>query len=308
MRVIITGGTGMIGQALAADLARDGHDVVVLTRDPARVRGMSARVRAVGWDGRTAQGWAAEVEGAGAIVNLAGQRVAGMNPFAYRWTDARRRAICESRRDPGLAVTAAVEAASEKPGVVVQVSGVDYYAPTGEIAREDSPPGDGFMSHICAVCWEPPTAPVEALGVRRVVARMGPVLHPGDGALPPLLLQSRLFVGGRLGSGRQWFSWVHIADVVAALRFLIDTPEARGVFNLCAPNPVRNAALSETIGRVLGRPSFMVVPAFAMRLLYGAMADTLLKGVRALPGRLQELGYRFKFPELEPALRDLLGR
>ncbi len=308
MRVIITGGTGLIGRALAADFIQDGHEVVALSRDPARATRLPAGVRVAGWDGRTAAGWGNFADGADAIINLAGERVAGPNPFAHRWTAERKRRICESRRNAGLAVTAAVEVAAHKPGVVVQVSGSDYYAPTGFVATESTPPGDGFLSHICADCWEPPTAPVEALGVRRVIVRMGPVLDAKDGALPPMLLQSRLFVGGPLGSGKQWFPWVHLADVVAAFRFLIDTPEARGPFNLNAPNPVRNAQLMQTIGRVLGRPSSMRVPAFAMRLLFGEMADTLLQGPRPMPARLQEIGFAFRFPELEPALRDLLGK
>ncbi|MCZ7542341.1 MAG: DUF1731 domain-containing protein [Anaerolineae bacterium] len=308
MRVIITGGTGMIGQALAADLARDGHDVVVLTRDPARARGMSARVRAVGWDGRTAQGWADEVEGAGAVVNLAGQRVAGMNPLAYRWTDARRRAICESRRDPGLAVATAVEAASEKPGVVVQISGVDYYAPTGEIAREDSPPGGrlhvphlrrvlgaadrargGVGRAACGDAHGAGAAP-RRRGAPAAAAAIAPLRRRASGERPAVVL---------LGAHHRRGSRPPLPDRHAR--------SARRLQPVRVQPGAQRRTQRDNWARA-GEAVFMVVPAFAMRLLYGAMADTLLKGVRALPGRLQELGYRFKFPELEPALRDLLGR
>ena len=306
MRVVITGGTGLIGRALAADFAAGGHEVIVLSRDPSRVSGLPSGVRAEAWDARTAGGWGRLVEGAGAVVNLAGARVAGPNPFVYRWTEGRKRLICESRQNAGAAVTQAVEAAAQKPEVVVQVSGTNYYPPTGVIATEETPPGEDFLARVCVDCWERPTARVEDMGVRRVVVRVGPVLDAREGALPPLVLQHRLFAGGRLGSGRQWFPWVHRADVAAAMRFLIDTPEARGAFNVCAPNPVTNARFSQALGKVLGRPSLLRVPAFAMRLLLGEMADTLLLGPRVMPARLQEMGFAFRFPEVEAALRDLL--
>lgn len=308
MRVIITGGSGMIGRALAGSLLRDGHDVIVLSRNPAARSGVLAGAQIQHWDARTADGWGHLAEGADAIVNLAGERVAGPNPFAYRWTEARKRRICESRRRAGEAVTQAVERAAHKPGVVVQISGTNYYPPTGKIATENTPPGDDFLARVCKDCWELPTAPVERMGVRRVIVRTGPVLDAHEGALPPMLLQTRLFVGGRIGSGRQWFPWVHRADVAAGIRFLIDTPEARGAFNLCAPNPLTNAQFAQTLARVLGRPAFVRVPAWAMRLLFGEMAVTLLQGPRAMPARLQEIGFAFRFPEAEAALRDLLGR
>lgn len=301
MRVIITGGTGLIGRVLAGELVAAGWEVIVLSRHPERAPQMSEGVRAEKWDGRTAQGWGGLADGAGAIVNLAGENIAG-----GRWTADRKRRIRESRLAAGAAVVEAVTAARQKPSVVVQASGIGYYGPYGdEPISEDGPPGTDFLGRL-AVEWEASTAPVEAMGVRRVVVRTGVVLSREGGVLPRLMLPFRFFVGRRLGDGQQWVSWIHIADEVRAIRFLMENPNVRGPYNLTAPNPVTNAQLARTLGRVLGRPSWMPVPAPALRLLLGEMADALLTGQRAVPQRLLEAGFRFRFPELEAALMDLL--
>lgn len=307
MRIIVTGGSGYIGSAIVNELVRDGHEVIVLSRNPQSVTGLPGGARAERWDGRTAAGWGELSDGAGAIINLAGERMAGPSP-AYRWTEKRKRLICDSRRNAGQAVNEAVRAASQKPGVLIQMSGSDYYASGDEVRTESSPPGKGFLSYVCDECWEPSTKEVEAMGVRRAVIRTGPVLGPDSAVLNPLVLQHQLFVGGRIGSGQQWISWVHIADVVGAVRFLLGEPQVAGVFNLCAPNPVTNAVFSKTLGKVLGRPSWLPAPAFAFRLAFGEMATTLLEGARAKPEQLQSAGYHFLFPELEPALREILNK
>ncbi len=302
MRVIITGGTGLIGRALAADLVAAGREVVVLSRDPQRVAAMPDGVRLEKWDGRTAQGWGALADGAEAIVNLAGESIAG-----GRWTVARKRRIRESRLAAGAAVVEAVAAARRKPHIVVQASGAGYYGPRGdEIIPEATPPGTDFLGRL-AVEWEASTASVEAMGVRRVVIRTGVVLSPEGGALPRLVLPFRFFIGGSLGSGRQWVPWIHIADEVRAIRFLMENNNAPGgAYNLVSPNPVTNAQLARALGRVLRRPSLIPVPAPALRLLLGEMADVLLTGQRAVPQRLLEAGFTFRFPELDAALTDLL--
>jgi uncharacterized protein (TIGR01777 family) len=308
MRFIIAGGTGIIGQALASDLITRGHQVIVLSRNPTKGKSLlPPDTRIVEWDAKTADGWMDWAEGAYAIVNLAGARVAGPNPFKLRWTEKRKRLICDSRLYAGQAVTQAIETVSTKPRVVIQASGIDYYDTGNDIATEESPPGKDFLSHVCTTCWECSTEAVESFGVRRVVIRTGPVLHPESGPLPPMVLQSKLFLGGPLGTGRQWFSWVHPADVVAGIRFLIDHPEAEGPYNLCAPNPLTNAEFSKILGRVMRRPSFLPVPAFVLKLLFGEMSSTLLYGVRAVPARLQSMGYLFRFTEAETALKDLLA-
>ncbi|MGQ9458392.1 MAG: TIGR01777 family oxidoreductase [Anaerolineae bacterium] len=306
MRVLVTGGTGLIGRALSASLARDGHEVLVLSRDPARAGPLPEGVRAVRWDARTAEGWGPLADGAWAIVNLAGASIAGEGLMPKRWTPARKDLILQSRLRAGQAVVEAVTQAQEKPQVVVQASGIGYYGPRGdEVIAEDAAAGTDWLSGV-AVQWEATTAPVETLGVRRVVIRSAVVLSQEGGVLPLLLLPFRFFAGGPLGSGRQWVPWIHIADEVRAIRFLMERPEATGPFNLVAPHPLTNRELVRTIGRVLRRPAVVPVPAFALRLALGELATLVLDGQRAVPRRLSELGFAFQFPEVETALRNLL--
>lgn len=303
MRVLITGGTGLIGRALAAELADAGYEVVVLSRNPSMAPRLAPRVRVERWDGRTAQGWGSLADGAHAIVNLAGENIAG-----GRWTPARKQRIRESRLAAGTAVVEAVAAAHHKPHLVVQASGIGYYGPCGnEEVTEEAPPGIDFLGRL-ATEWEGSTAPVEKMGVRRVVIRTGVVLSAEGGALPRLMLPFRFFIGGPLGNGRQWVPWIHIADEARAIRFLMENPDARGAYNLVAPNPVSNAQLARILGLVLGRPAWLPVPAAALRLLLGEMSSVLLTGQRAVPRRLLEAGFVFRFPDLEDALADLLRR
>ena len=305
MRVVITGGSGLIGRAVAARLAAEGNDVVVLSRDPARVRGLPAGVRAAPWDGRTAAGWETLLEGRSAVINLAGEAIA-----ARRWTEEHKRRIRASRLDAGQAVMDAVRlAAGERrtPAVVLQSSGIGYYGDTGDQEiGEDHPPGGDFLAEV-AVAWEVSTAEVEALGVRRVVLRTGVVLDRAGGALAKMLPPFRLGLGGRLGSGRQWFPWIHMADEVGAILFLLATAAASGPFNLCAPHPVQNRDFTRTLGHHLRRPTLLPAPAPALRLALGQLAEALLGGQRAHPHRLLATGYRFQYPDLPEALADLLA-
>lgn len=299
-QAIITGGTGLIGRALAAELVAAGYEVVVLSRNPQRAHGLPTGVQVEAWDGRTAQGWGGLADGTYAIVNLAGENLAG-----GRWTAERRHRIRQSRLDAGQAVVEAVRAAKRKPAMVVQASGIGYYGPHGdEEVTEDFPPGEDFLGRL-AVEWEASTAPVESLGVRRVVIRTGVVLSREGGALPRLALPFRFFLGGPLGNGRQWVPWIHIADEVRAIRFLLENEEARGPYNLAAPNPVTNRELARALRQVLRRPSWLPVPAPALRLALGEMSAVLLTGQRALPRRLLEADFRFQFPEISTALQNL---
>jgi len=307
MRIIITGGTGLIGRALTESLVSEGHEVIILSRVPERATGLPAGARVERWDARTAEGWGHLAEGADAIVNLAGASLAGEGFLPSRWTAERKRLIRDSRVNAGRAVVQAVAGVSNRPGVVIQASGAGYYGPHGdEELAEDAAPGNDFLAQIASDDWEPSTAPVEALGVRRAIIRSGPVLSAKGGALPRLMLPFRLFVGGPMGSGRQWFPWIHVADQVAAIRFLIENEVASGPFNLVAPHPLTNAAFSRALGRVMGRPSLVPVPAFALRLAFGEVASVLLEGQRAVPRRLSELDFTFRFLDADPALRDLL--
>ncbi len=215
--------------------------------------------------------------------------------------------IIDSRVSAGQAVVQAIAEADQRPSLLLQASAIGYYGPNppGDV-HEDSPPGDDFLSQV-TLAWEGSTSAVEALGVRQIVARTGIVLDPHAGALLRLLLPFKLFVGGPMGSGRQPMSWIHPADEIAALVFLLEHPKASGAFNLTAPHPVDNRQFARTLGRVLGRPSWFPVPGAALKLAFGEVATTVLDGQRALPTRLSQLGFAFRYPELETALRDLLG-
>jgi uncharacterized protein len=305
MRVIITGGTGLIGRALAQDLLSDGHEVVLLSRSPEKQDGkIPPGAQVLGWDGRTSQGWAEAADGAGAIVNLASE-----NLSRSRWTDKQKEKLLESRLNPGRAVVEAVEKSVNMPGVVVQASAVGYYGTkyADRQVTEKMPPGTDFLSNMC-VEWENSTAPVEQYGVRRAIARIGVVFTPESIALRRMAMPYKLFVGGPLGSGRQWLSWIHLADQVAALRFLIDNPNARGPYNLSAPTPITNSRFGKILGRVLNRPSWFPVPAFLIKTLFGEMGTVVLDGQRAVPKRLQDHGFKFRYPELESALKEIFRK
>ena len=303
MRVIIAGGTGLIGRALAEELLAAGHQVVVLSRRPGQVRGLPPNAEVAQWDGRTAKGWGHLIEGTGGIVNLAGENLA-----QGRWSAERKEALRTSRLQAGQAIVDAVEAARKVPYALIQASGIGYYGPHGdEEVTEDAPAGNDFLGRL-AVEWEASTAAVETMGVRRAVIRTGVVLSPAGGALPRLMLPFRFFLGGPLGSGRQWMSWIHISDEVRAIRFLLENEATSGPYNLSAPNPLTNRQMARVLGRVLRRPALFPVPSTALRLLFGEMADVLLTGQRALPGRLLAAGFRFRFTEAEAALNNLLRR
>jgi uncharacterized protein (TIGR01777 family) len=300
-RVLITGGSGLIGRAAAAELSAAGYEVVVLSRCPERVEGLPAGVRAAGWDGATADGWGELADGAAGIVHLAGAGIA-----ERRWTDERKRVLRDSRVESSRAVVEAIERARDKPRFLLQASGVDYYRADGQPADETAPVGEGFLSEL-AMEWEAASRAVEQMGVRRAILRTSMVLSTEGGALPKIALPFKLFVGGPVGSGEQWVSWIHHRDQARAIRLLAERDDARGPFNLGTPNPVTNRELSKTIARVLGRPCLFRVPAVAMHALLGEMSELLLTGRRVVPAALERLGFEFEHPRLEPALRDLLG-
>ncbi len=302
MHVTITGGTGLIGQALAKSLLADNHRVTILTRSPQRTLPHLAGAKLVGWDGRTANGWGHLANEIDAIVNLAGAGIADQ-----RWTPARKRLILESRVSAGHALQSAIERAAKKPAVLIQASAVGFYGADTDNTRitEDALAGSDFLARVC-VDWEASTASAELLGVRRAVIRTGVVLAAAGGALPRMALPFRFFAGGRIGSGRQWTPWIHIADEIAAIRFLLENDAASGIFNLTAPNPVTNAELSRALGRAMHRPALFPVPSIALQLVFSEMASVLLGGQRAVPDRLLSFGFQFQFTEIDSALQDLL--
>ena len=303
-RVIITGGSGFIGRALTRELLDAQYEVVWLSRNPATTRDVPAGVRVEKWDGRSAQGWSALAEGAFAIVNLAGESI-GIPPLP--WTNERKRRIRDSRVNASKAVVEAVRLAREKPRVIVQASAVGFYGARGdEVITEKNSAGHDFLADV-AVAWEASSAEVETLGVRRVVTRFGLPLDKSGGVFPFLVMPIRLFVGGPIGSGRQVIAWIHLHDAVRAIRFLMEKDDARGAFNLTAPEPLTNAELGRVIARVLRRPFWLPVPAFALKLALGEMAELLLlNGQRVLPERLLRAGFKFQFPTAELALKDVL--
>lgn len=302
MRVIITGGTGLIGRALTDSLAADGHTVTVLTRNPDRPLNLPEGVTAVKWDAATAAGWGHLADGADAIVNLAGEGIAD-----GRWSDERKRAIYTSRVDAGKAVMEAVAAAGKKPAVLVQSSAVGYYGPRGaETLTEQSGPGSDFLAQVC-FDWEASTAGADRLGIRRPVIRTGIALSNAGGAWPRIVLPFKMFAGGPIGSGSQYWPWIHIDDEVRAIRFLLERPDATGPFNLSAPTPLTNKEFAKEIGRVMGRPAFMPAPGAALKLAFGEMSTVLLDGQRAVPKRLLDLGFTFTYPTAEAAIRQLTG-
>ena len=308
MRIIITGGSGLIGRELTNSYVNDGHEVIILSRSPERVTGLPSGAQAVQWDAKTPQGWGGLVEGAGAVINLAGENIGGEGFLPDRWTEQRKHKIIESRLNAGNAVTQAIQAAQDKPGVLLQASAVGYYGACDDrVITEQNPPGDDWQAGVCQQ-WEDSTAQVEQLGVRRVITRGAIALTTDGGALTRLMFPFKFFVGGPLGSGKQYISWIHMADQIAATRFLIEHQDARGVYNLSSPNPVKNKEFAQTLGRVMGRPSFIPVPEFAFRTMFGEVATVVVDGQRVIPKHLQELGYPFKFPELEPAIRNILEK
>lgn len=312
MKVIITGGTGLAGSALARLLAADGHEVVVLSRSPEKKAGMFAdgSIRVVGWDAKTAEGWGEEVDGADAVVHLAGESIGGDGSFPPpRWSEDRKRLIMQSRLDGGHAVVEAIRRAENKPRVLVQASASGYYGPRGdEVVTEETGPGpaDDFQATVTKA-WEGATASVEEMGVRRPVIRSAVMLDDKKGALPSMLLGVKL-LGGALGSGEQYFSWVHPDDVARAIRFLIDDDTAAGPYNLGSPHPLRQKDAAAVIGRVLGRPTLVPVPGLALKLALGEIATLVLDGQRLIPARLQEAGFEFTYTDFETALRDVLGK
>jgi uncharacterized protein (TIGR01777 family) len=303
MKVVITGGTGFIGKALACELSGTGHQVVALSRNAEKGRRLLGDAAVVAqWDGKSATGWAEHADAAGAIMNLAGESIS-----PGRWTRSKRARILQSRLDAGHAVVEAVAEAEQKPRVVIQSSGIGYYGSRSDEVDESSAAGSGFLPQVARE-WEASTQKVKEMGVRQIVIRTGAVLGNNGGALPRLLTPFRLFVGGPLGSGKQYFPWIHLHDEVRAIRFLAESEELEGPFNLVAPESLTMRDFCAILGKVIKRPSWLRVPDFALKLAFGQMAEeVLLSGQRALPRRLMEAGYEFAYPGLEPALRDILS-
>lgn len=305
MRITVTGATGLIGTAVVRALRDRGDDVVALSRDSGRAREkLGAEVECHSWaEPKAEPPPAAAIDGADAVIHLLGE------PIAQRWTREAKREILDSRVLGTRSLVAGIEAlpAGGRPGVLVSQSATGYYGPRGdEPVDESAAAGDDFLA-VVSTAWEREASAAREL-LRVVIPRMGVVLADGGGALAKMLPPFRLGVGGPVAGGRQYVPWIHLDDAVGALLRCAKDERANGPVNLTAPRPVTNAELSKALGRALHRPAVAPVPAAAVRLLYGEMAATVLTGQRVVPTRLLELGYEFKFAEVEPALRDVLER
>lgn len=300
MKVVMAGGTGLIGSALAKSLISDGHEVSIISRHPATVQ---RPYHALSWDESSLiEG----LEGSDAVINLAGASLAGSNPLNMRWTPKRKQDIISSRINGSKKLLDAIRKLDNKPETFLQASAIGYYGNQGRApADEATPSGDDFLAEVCRV-WEASSADLEALGVRRLVARIGLVLSPSGGLLPLLSLPFKLFVGGRIGSGAQYFSWIDIQDVVDSITYLIEDPIYQGVYNLTAPNPETNRAFAAQLAATLRRPSWLPLPGFVFKLALGEAATLALDGRPVYPNRLLKAGYSFRFPQLEESLNHLL--
>lgn len=302
-KIVVSGATGFIGKRLVGSLVRRGDEVTALTRDPERARGTLAEpVRLERWDAGQGDARIEALETCDAVVHLAGERAVGT-----RWSAAVKREIMDSRVRSTERIVRAIEGATRRPGALVCASGVGYYGARGdEAVDETASPGDDFLAQV-TIAWEGAAARAEALGVRVVRARLGIVLGRDGGALAQMAVPFRMFVGGPIGSGKQFVSWVHLDDAVGILVRCIDDASIAGAVNVVSPGAVTNEALSTGIGQVLGRPSALRVPELALRLRFGEGAGPLVTGQRAVPGVLLQKRYAFRYPALHEALVEALG-
>ncbi|HYG82213.1 MAG TPA: TIGR01777 family oxidoreductase [Pyrinomonadaceae bacterium] len=296
MKIVVTGASGLVGSRLVPSLEAKGHEVLRL------VRNAPAGPREVRWDPSKGTVDAAALEGVDAAVHLAGENLA-----EGRWTEEKKRRIRESRVKGTKLISETLAGLARKPEVLVSASAVGFYGDRGaEVLTEESAPGDDFLADVCRE-WERATAAAEGAGIRVVHTRFGVILSGEGGALKKMLFPFRMGVGGKLGSGRQYVSWVAIDDAVGAIEYALENKRLRGPVNVVAPQPVTNYEFTKALGGALSRPTIFPVPVFALRLLFGEMADaTLLASQRADPSRLKESGYVFKHPDITGALRHVL--
>ncbi|MDQ2096459.1 MAG: TIGR01777 family oxidoreductase [Tychonema bourrellyi B0820] len=306
MKVAIAGATGFVGSRLVERLHSEGHSVLVFARNSERARRVfpaSAypNLEIVGYTPAESGDWLHSIAGCDGVVNLAGEPIA-----EERWTAARQQAIVDSRKLTTAKLVEAIANANPKPSVLVSASAIGYYG-TSETAEfdENSPAGDDFLAEVCKD-WEAAAQPVKNVGTRLAILRLGIVLGMG-GALAKMLPPFKLFAGGPIGTGKQWFSWIHRDDVVNLILFALQNPQIEGVLNATAPNPVRMNELCETLGEVLQRPSWLPVPSFALELLLGDGAKVVLEGQQVLPKQTLASGFQYEYPNLKSALEEILS-
>jgi len=302
LKILITGGTGLLGRSLCTKLLQAGHDPIVLSRNVAAARGrLTPGVQLIQWQPGVERVPLEALEGVEAVINLAGENIG-----AGRWTASRKQLIMQSRLGVTRALTESFQKLNQRLRVFISGSAIGYYGPhSDEELTEASPPGHDFLAEVCRV-WEREANRARVLGVRVVTIRTGIVLTREGGTLPCMVTPFRVFLGGPLGSGQQWVSWIHIADAVGIIQLALEHTTVAGPVNLTAPQPVRMEEFASVLGRVLKRPSSLRVPAWVLKIALGEMANLLLTGQRVLPARALQEGYQFRYPELAGALEDLL--
>jgi uncharacterized protein (TIGR01777 family) len=309
MKIVVAGGTGFLGAPLCGSWADEGHEVLVLTRS--LPPGRSLHEPGTGVPGVTRVGWiplqhgddlTRTIDGATAVVNIAGESL-----DARRWTAARKQAIRDSRLNATRALAAAIRASAAPPSAFVSGSAVGYYGDRGaEMVAEDAPPGHDFLGRLC-VEWEDEARGAERHGVRLAIVRTGIALERSGGALPRMMRPFRFFVGGPIGSGRQYLSWIHRLDWIEMVRWAVESADAAGAINATAPHPVTMREFSRALGHAMRRPALAPgVPRFVLRLAVGEIADTLVTGQRVVPGKALAAGFHFRYPEIDIALRGIL--
>ncbi|WP_028574520.1 TIGR01777 family oxidoreductase [Desulfonatronovibrio hydrogenovorans] len=300
MSYFILGGTGFIGNFLVKHLLDQGEEVTALVRDDSRIKTRSPGLKLIKGDPLKPGQWQKAVPDHQTIINLVG------SPIMASWTDQAKEKIFASRVDSSLNVVSALQDAEHK--TFICANAVGFYGPRGdEIINDHVGPGSGFLSTV-AVKWQEAALGAENFGHRVVITRFPAVLGPGGGALAQMIPVFRFGLGGRLGTGSQWFPWVHILDLARAMQFLSQYKEIRGPVNLCAPKPVTNAQFTRALGKALNRPAFFIVPGFGLRLIYGEVADMLLSGQRCVPKVLHDAGFNFRFEDIDSALADIMAR
>ncbi len=300
MRILITGATGFIGRRLCQRLDDDGHEVWALSRDPNRARAeVPALVQCHSWDPELAPPAVESFEGVEAVVHLAAERISGV------WTPAKKRAIRSSRAVGTRNLVAGMAAAESKPIQLITMSAVGYYGSrSDEELAEDAAPGSDFLAETCAA-WEREAQPAIDMGIPVAWLRMAPVLSKENAFLASMLLPYRLGLGGPIGTGRQWWPWIHVADSIEAIAFVLEH-KLNGPINVVAPGIVTQGEFAKCLGRVLRRPAIIPFPAFALKLVLGGLAAEILSSKKVVPRRLSESGFEFQFPDLEPGLRNAI--
>ncbi len=304
MHIVVTGGTGFIGRPLCASLCQEGHRVTLLTRRKEEAqRSCGPTVTTVEWNGKEAGAWEHSLEGADAVINLAGAPIADV-----RWTDARKQLLTESRVLTTRLLVEALSRRSSKPGTLISASGIGYYGASDDcVLDEGAARGQGFLADLC-LQWEAEALRAAQFGTRVVILRTGMVLEQDGGALPKMLLPFRLFAGGPIMPGTQWVSWIHRRDHIGLIQWLLATPNVSGPVNAVAPEAVTMHRFCEVLGRVLHRPSWLPVPGFVLHVTLGELGTLMTTGQRVYPAKALSGGYVFHYPTLEPALRAILTK